>query len=222
MIQKKKNKEFKRCNKIIQNNNKLKKNKPRKIYNLKPKQTKVKWFLTTNKRETLVKRKRKKRRKSQKMKKNYVFIKNRNVCVNWSMKNSVDYRKKQSMKSNVSSNLKQNKPVSDNNKKLKKQSENYRKSKKDKLNQKQKKLNLKSLLGCRRRKRREKKRNVWNLKDKCRLKKIKSQKNNKWRKKNTADDNKKKKKSKTKKKTMSTFQTMLQNIINQESFHKPL
>ena len=38
MIQKKKNKEFKRCNKIIQNNNKLKKNKPRKIYNLKPKE----------------------------------------------------------------------------------------------------------------------------------------------------------------------------------------
>ena len=37
MIQKKKNKEFKRCNKIIRNNNKLKKNKPCKIYNLKPK-----------------------------------------------------------------------------------------------------------------------------------------------------------------------------------------
>jgi hypothetical protein len=35
MMKKKNNKEFKKCNKIIQNNNQLKKNKPQQIYNLK-------------------------------------------------------------------------------------------------------------------------------------------------------------------------------------------
>ncbi len=35
MMKKKKNKEYKKCNKIIQNNNKSKKNKPHKTYNLK-------------------------------------------------------------------------------------------------------------------------------------------------------------------------------------------
>lgn len=37
MMKKKKNKEFNKCNKIIQNNNKLKKNKLQTIYNLRPK-----------------------------------------------------------------------------------------------------------------------------------------------------------------------------------------
>jgi hypothetical protein len=101
MMKKKKNKEFKKCSKIIQNNNKLKKNKPHKIYNLKLKLMKVKWFLMINKKGTLEKRKRKKRRKSQKMKKNYVYNKNKNVFVNWNMKNNVDYKKKRRRKSNA-------------------------------------------------------------------------------------------------------------------------
>ena len=37
MMKKKKNKEFNKCNKIIQNNNKLKKNELQKIYNLRHK-----------------------------------------------------------------------------------------------------------------------------------------------------------------------------------------
>lgn len=156
------------------------------------------------------------------MKKNYAYNKNKNVSVKQSMKNSVDCKKKQKRKSNDYNSLRQNKLVSDNNKKLKIQSVNLKRFKKDKLYQKLKKQNLKNQLGCKRRKKSKKNRKDWSLKDKWNWKRNKLLKNNKWKRKNTANDDKKNKKRSKMMKMMNTYQMTLQNTINQVSYLKHL